>query len=422
MRGTNVQEKSRSKQPYAIVIGLDNITGLQTARILARHKVPVIAIARDPKHHFCRTKVCDRILSANTTDDEFITLLIALGPELQEKAVLFPCSDLSVLLISRRRNELEPWYHVVLPEAPVVEMLMDKIGFYTHAQEAGLPIPGTFIVSSRAEVEQAARKSTFPCILKPSIKTAAWEKHIQTKVFKIANAAELLGVYDRCCSWAKTLILQEWIEGTDSDLYSCNCYFDAESVPLVTFISRKLRQWPPETGVSSLGEECRNDTVLQESIRLFRSVGYRGLGYLEMKRDARTGKHFIIEPNIGRPTGRSAIAEAGGVALLYAAYCDTVQWPLPPNIEQKYGRAKWIYLGRDIQSALHYWLRGELTLRQWWRSWRGLKSDAVFCWTDRGPFWGELGRSVTLLWRKNRKLEAATAKSDAVQWANPTVI
>ena len=40
------------------------------------------------------------------------------------------------------------------------------------------------------------------------------------------------------------------------------------------------------------------------------------LGYVEAKRDVRTGRHYLIEPNIGRPTGRSAIAEAGGVELL----------------------------------------------------------------------------------------------------------
>jgi D-aspartate ligase len=409
------------RQPYAIVIGLDNVTGLQTARILARHKVPVIAIAKDPAHHFCRTKVCERILFANTANDEFITALMTLGPELNQKAVLFPCSDLSVLVISRRRDELERWYHVVLPEPQVVEMLMDKVSFYTYAREAALPIPRTFIITSMSEVERAAAELTFPCILKPPMRTPAWEQHVRAKVFKISNAEELLAVYERYSPWAKVLMVQEWIEGTDAELYSCNCYFNADSKPLVTFVSRKLRQWPPEIGVSSLGEECRNDTVLQETIRLFQSVGYRGLGYVEMKRDVRTGEHFIIEPNIGRPTGRSAIAEAGGVAMLYAAYCDTVQSPLPANLEQKYRGAKWIYLRQDIQSALHYWRRGDLTLMQWWRSWRGRKTDAVFSWTDPAPFWADLRRSIDLFLRKNKMHQASACESEAVQLVSPTV-
>ena len=411
-----------TEQAYAIVIGLESITGLQTARILASNGVPVIAVAKDPDHRFCRTRVCDRIIFANTANNEFILALIALGPELKQKAVLFPCSDQSVLLISRRRQELEPWYHVVLPDPQVVETLMDKVSFYAHAREAGLPIPRTFIVESFQDVERAVEDLTFPCVMKPPLKTPAWDQYSPAKVFKISNTKELFSLYQRYSPWAPSLMLQEWIEGTDADLYSCNCYFTADSKPLVTFVSRKLRQWPPEVGVSSLGEECRNDTVLSHSVRLFQSVGYRGLGYVEMKRDARTGQHFIIEPNIGRPTGRSAIAEAGGVALLYAAYCDTVRKPLPAGLEQKYRGTKWIYLQRDAQSALHYWRRGDLTLKQWWSSWRGQKVDAVFSWHDPAPFWGELKRALPLLLSRsgnNKRHRAIAKQKGAVPLANP---
>ena len=57
--------------------------------------------------------------------------------------------------------------------------------------------------------------------------------------------------------------------------------------------------------------------------------------------------------------------------LLYTMYCDVLGWPLPENREQKYEGVKWISLRRDVQSAFHYWRRGNLTLREWWRSWRG---------------------------------------------------
>ena len=401
------------QQPYAIVIGLDCITGLQTARILARWGVPVIAIASDPSHYCCRTKVCEQILFADTGSEAFISVLEELGPGLAQKAVLFPCTDLSVLLISRQRRLLDGWYHVVLPEVEVVEMLMDKISFFTYAQAEGLPIPGTILLRSRTDAERAARELTFPCILKPPIKTPTWQKHTSAKVYKVNSADEFLALYDRCCEWAEVLMVQEWIEGTDADLYSCNCYFNASSEPVVTFIARKLRQWPPETGTSCLGEECRNSEVLQESIRLFSGVGYRGLGYVEMKRDARTGRHYIIEPNIGRPTGRSAIAEGGKVELLYAMYCDVTGRPLPANIKQTYQGVKWIYWRRDLQSAWYYWRRGELTLRQWWQSWRGRKVYAVFSWRDPAPFWTDLLRAAGLVMGSVRpKAKTAVNKAE----------
>lgn len=400
---------AKRRQPNAIVIGLDCITGLQTARILAKRNVPVIAIAKNPEHYCCRTNVCEKILFANTANEEFLQTLESLGLQLEQKAVLYPCTDMSVLLISRHRARLQSWYHVVLPAPEAVEMLMDKINFLKYAQQKGLPIPATFFLKSKSEAQIAAEQLRFPCILKPPMKTPLWEKNTRVKVYKVANARELLALYERCSQWAEILMVQEWVEGTDAELYSCNCYFNAESEPVVTFVARKLRQWPPETGTSCLGEECRNDVVLHETVRLFESVRYRGLGYVEMKRDVRTGKHFIIEPNIGRPTGRSAIAEAGGVELLYAKYCDVLGRPLPPNLQQNYSGAKWIYWRRDVQSALHYWKRGELTLRQWLKSWQGLKTDAVFCWSDLQPFWGDLCKTASQLPGKARAVNAEPA-------------
>lgn len=392
-----LRESKASKTPNAIVIGLDCITGLQTARILAGHGVPVIALAKNLDHYCARTKVCEEIIHADTAGEEFICALESLGPKLEQKAVLFPCTDMSVLTISRHRHRLAAWYHVALPEPEVVEMLMDKVHFYAYAEEAGLPIPKTFLLKNRADAEKAVKELTFPCIMKPPMKTPTWEKNTKVKVYKVTSQDEALTLYDRCSNWADMLMIQEWIEGNDANLYSCNCYFNADSEPVVTFIARKIRQWPPETGTSCLGEECRNDFVLEQSVKLFRGVNYRGLGYVEMKSDQRTGKHYIIEPNIGRPTGRSAIAEAGGVELLYTKYCDTLGLPLPKNLEQKYQGAKWIYIRRDIQSALYYWKRGKLTLPEWWRSVGGRKRYAVFSWTDPAPFLYDLWKVLGLL-------------------------
>jgi len=405
---------SATTSPTAIVVGLDCITGLQTARILARHGIPVVGIATDATHYCCRTRVCREIVIADTSSIAMVQALEKLGPGLAEKAVLFPCTDASVLLISQNRERLQPWYRIMLPDPEVVEMLMDKIGFYCYAQEAGLPVPATFLLRNKKEAMEAATQLTFPCILKPPMKSTRWQQNTKSKVYKAADANEFLALYDVCSAWTDVLMAQEWIEGSDASLYSCNCYFDAQSAPLVTFIARKIRQWPPETGTSCLGEEVRNDVVLQETLRLFKSVNYRGLGYVEMKKDPRTGKHYIIEPNIGRPTGRSAIAEAGGVELLYTMYCDAIGRPLPENREQKYGTAKWIYWRRDFQSALHYWRRGELSLREWRRSWSGRKYAAVFSWSDRGPFVGDIFKSAGLLARMRPKRDSKSLETTSI--------
>lgn len=393
--------------PYAVVVGVDHFVGLQTVRIFARRGIPVIGVVNDPKHYCARTKVCERILVADTLGENVIRSLVALGKELKQRALLVPCRDMSVLMVSRYRQDLAPYYYVVLPEPEVVEMLMDKPSFYKYAQKENLPLIRNFLLHSRSDAEKAIQNLTFPCILKPPVKTPAWEIQTKEKAFKSYDAKEFLKDYDRCSKWAEILMVQEWIPGPDENLYSCNCYFDRNSEPIVYFTAKKLRQWPPETGNTSLGQECDNNVVLKETIRLFKKLKFYGLAYLEMKRDDRNGKYYIIEPNIGRPTGRSALAEASGVELLYTMYRDTLGWRLPENINQKRIGVKWIHLRTDFLSALHYWANGKLTIRDWLRSLRGQKTYAILSWSDPIPFLEQLRsgilQTIANIFKKSKK-------------------
>ena len=385
--GSKQSDPRVEQPPAAVVIGLDSMQGLQAARILAKHAVPVIGIVKNPSHAFAKTRVCSQILHAPTDSDDLITCLSELGQRLSRKAVLFPSEDPSVLLISRNRRRLRDSFHIALPEEHVVETLTDKVRFYAYAREHNLAVPLTHIIEHTRDLEQAVATLSFPLVLKPHDSAARkWEHHTVYKAFKVKDASEATAVFNEYRRWSPCFIAQEWIEGTDSDLYSCNCYFNSRAEPLVTFVARKIRQWPPETGISSLGEECRNDTVLRETVHLFSSMHYHGLGYLEMKYDNRRGKHFIVEPNIGRPTGRSAIAEGGGVELLYTAYCDAVGQPLPAERFQQYSGVKWMHVRKDLQSSFQNWRRGRLTIRQWWRSIRGRKVYALASWNDPAPF------------------------------------
>lgn len=387
---------SLSEPQAAVLAGLDTMQGLQAARILARHGIPVIAIATDRHHHACRTRVCREIVIAETKTDSLIATLREIAAALPARAVLYPCHDEAVARISRHRDALAAGYHVLLPEPATVEMLTEKTRLYEFARAHGFLVPGTHLLHDRGDAERAAEGLRFPAILKPSRRSKTWDEKTKSKAYRVESAAELLRTYDVVGNWAPVLLAQEWIEGGDDALWSYNGYFDGNGIPVAGFVARKLRQWPPRAGSSCLGEEARNDVVRDEAVRLLRLAGYRGLGYVEMKRDARTGEHYLVEVNVGRPTGRSAIAEAGGVELLYSMYCDALGLPLPDAREQSYRGVKWLDLRHDVQSALHYWRRGELTAGEWWRSIRGRKAHAVWSWSDPAPFAWDLWRVVGL--------------------------
>lgn len=396
-------------RPPAVVVGLDCITGLQSVRLLAQRGVPIIAIAGDRSHFCARTRVPRRIIGAPTSGEPLVRALEKLGPQLPAPgtAFLLPCTDAAVSTISQARERLAGYYRFVLPEHAVVNKLMDKVLFAEHAQGSGLPIPSTSILRNRADALRASETLAFPAVLKPAIKTREWVSNTSLKVFAVGSGAELLETYDRVATWSPELIAQSWVEGGEDALFSCNAYFDRSGRPLVTFVARKIRQWPPDTGTSCLGVEVRDDEVLSATVDLFTSVAYRGLAYLEIKRDSRSGRYAIIEPNLGRPTGRSAIAERGGVELLLTAYCDALDLPLPTGREQRYRGVKWIHWRRDVQAAAVRMRRGELTPTDWLRSVSGPSIEAVGSLRDPLPFVAELAYVAGALkrgaWNRLRK-------------------
>lgn len=382
-------ERVPTGAPPAVVLGMDSMQGLQTARILAWRGVPVVGVVSDGRHYAARTNVCDQVVVA-TGRAELFAFLEAFGSAATDKPVLVPCQDARVVNVSRARDQLAQWYRFVLPPPEVVELLMEKTLFYPYAQAQGFPVPTTVLLASRQQAVEAAALLRFPAVVKPGLRTTRWTEATSEKAFKVDSPAELVSIYDRVGGTADVLIAQEWIPGEVSDLYSVNCYFSAEGELLATFVAKKLRQWPRQTGQSSMGIEVRNDEALDISIRLLSSVGYRGLGYVELKRDPRDGRHVIVEPNVGRPTGRSAIAEAGGVEMLLTMYCDAVGLPLPEQRTQTYGQAKWIHLRRDLLSAGQAMRAGELGFGEWVSTMRGKKAYAVLSSRDPRPFLAEV--------------------------------
>lgn len=103
---------SKARAPGAVVIGLDSMQGIQTARTLSRHGIPVIAIASDPEHHCCRTNFCNEILYANTQTEEFLQTLSDIAARGYEKPVLYACHDETVRIVSRNRSSLEKHFRL----------------------------------------------------------------------------------------------------------------------------------------------------------------------------------------------------------------------------------------------------------------------------------------------------------------------
>lgn len=377
-----------TSRPPAVVAQLDGPVGLQTARLLHGNGVRVIGIARQVANAYARTNSVERVVPTRWGDDAAVVeALVAVGKTLDQKAVLFPASDLVVGAVSRHRSTLGAYYLLALPPPDTVEMLMDKAKFVEFALREQLPIPPTWLLRSAGDAELASREIRYPCVLKPALRSARWDKALRWKGFKLRDAGEFLEKYRSVADLADLLIVSEWVPGGEDHLYSCNLYYDSASRARCSFVARKLRQWPPDTGDSSLGEEVADETVREVALDLFGKVRYHGLAYLEVKKSATTGRYYAIEANIARPTGRSALAEFCGVDLVYTMYCDMAGLPLPEHrLRQTFVGGKWIDDLADFRSAHYRWRHGDLTVWEWLRSLAGRKHHAIWSLRDPAPF------------------------------------
>ena len=379
-------KNTNTDKPPAIVIKLDSITGLDTARILSGYGIPVYGVADERGHYCTKTNACRELFITDTSGDGLVGTLLDIAERFSSKPVLFPCSDESVRVISAQRDALHEFYDFVIPDDGVLLMYMNKESFYRHACEKGFPVPDTFFLESGSGLEGLPDEAEFPLIVKPALKSPEWLECFKDKVIKVNTRAELRDVLDRGWKITREIIVQKWIKGGDSNLVSSIFYYDRGGAPQASFISQKLRQWYTENGDACLAEECRNDEVARLARELLSGTGFRGIGSIEFKLDDESGKYYILEANVGRPVTRIGMTEAAGVPVIYTMYCDASGLPLPPDREQLYKGTKWISFHRDLQASWKYYRDGKLTIGGWLKSLYGVRSFAVLSLRDPMPF------------------------------------
>jgi predicted ATP-grasp superfamily ATP-dependent carboligase len=195
---------------------------------------------------------------------------------------------------------------------------------------------------------------------------------------------------------ARRIIVQEWIDGPDTEIFFAlfSCAGDGKVLGL--FCGRKLVCSPPAIGTTALCVAAPEVTpeLTAATLEFITRVGYRGLGSLEFKRDRRDGHLLIIEPTVGRTDWQEEIATLCGVNLPLITYCSEAGQPAPPAVEPRLriawrssaghrarlasgmrvidGFSRW----SDPVPAVHYYAYERGLLRIWRKAWRTATSLA----------------------------------------------
>lgn len=383
--------KPRDNAPPAVVIGL-GVNGLGTVRSLSRRGIRCIAIMAGNGSPSEQTRYGEKIvLREMSNPDALVECLLKIGERFEGRSIVFPSGDLSLATVSGNRDALSAHYHFPMPSHDVVELILDKSRFYAYAQEHGLPLARTYFPRTLDEAEQVGKDIAYPCVIKPSIATPAWRDR-GLKILPAANRAEFTREFQMAWSLHQNLIVQEVTPGPDSALYFSLAYLGQGGDCRAMFTGRKLRQYVPQFGISSMAESLWSADVDRLSRETFARLDYTGYGSVEFKKHSGTGELLITEVT-GRTWYPHALSEHCGINLPYIAYSDLVLGARVDVPQSFPDHVKWIDEVGDTMSAMWYWKNGELSLADWLRSYGGERHWALAASDDLKPFLSLVGRT-----------------------------
>ncbi|HKV45908.1 MAG TPA: FAD-dependent oxidoreductase [bacterium] len=340
----------------AVVVGAAGACGLGLVRSLRRADIPIILVDDDPSAPAMHTRFARKVPISGSSGPSLVTDLLALGTTFADRPVLFLTGDEATLTVSEHRAELARCYRFRMPSHDDLVSLMHKTGFLQLAEAHGFPVPRSVRIESVADLGRLA-EMPFPAIVKPAMKKAEYLKGQFARAYKVASLEQADAVCRRILPVVPDLVVQEWIDGADSELYFCLQYRGAGGATVCSFTGRKLSIWPPDVGVTASCTAAPDAQPVLERLTeaFFRRVSFVGMGGIEFKRDARTGRFLMIEPTVGRVDAQEEVATIHGVNIPLAAYLYEVGLAASP-VEQHPVPVIW----RD--SWLH------------WRSTRGSRS------------------------------------------------
>ncbi|RPJ54004.1 MAG: hypothetical protein EHJ95_01105, partial [Methanobacteriota archaeon] len=355
--------------PAACVLGTSG-TGLGVIRSLGRRGVPVVGLDSNPLSPGLRSRYCTGMVcpASDGQQKEFLDLLARIGERLDGPIVLVPTSDTDVLAVSRQRETLGRYFRFAMPDAPIVEAIVNKRQFAGLLERHGIPHPFTIFPADEADLADSSRLLTYPCILKPAY-SPAFTKTFGAKLFVARSKGELLARYRQASAAGQEVVVQEIVAGPDTNLYGYGSYVAAGGRALGGFVYRKVRGYPTGFGLCSMVRSVASEEVSRAGSDLLQAIGYRGLSEVEFKRDERDGQLKVIEVN-ARTWGENNLAARCGVDLSFIAYQDLLGRAVEPAPPQREG-VIWLFLANDLRAAAAAFRQGSLSIREYLASLAG---------------------------------------------------
>ena len=333
-------------RPPACVLGdIDLVRALGIARIPSHVLAPPGAPVRYSRH----TRSALPWHNAWERPEELVDALVRFGQAQPEPPVLFYQEDRTLMLVSRHRDRLREGFRFIVPDAELVEQLVDKARFQQLAARLDLPVPPARLLSP-TDPPPHDLGLAFPVVLKPLTRIPdRWEPVAGPgKATSVAGIAELRAFWPRLAAANLPILAQELVPGPETCIESYHAYVDERGNTVGEFVGRKIRTLPAAYGDSTALETSDAADVLALGRTLRRRLKLHGVAKLDFKRGP-DGRLHLLEVN-PRFNLWHHLGAAAGVNLPALVYGDLVGWPRPV-VGQAQSGFRWCKPWKDAAAA-----------------------------------------------------------------------
>lgn len=376
----------------AVILGSNYYIGLSTIRCLGKHGIHTVAVDYSDKNTYAAdSKYCsERLISPHYKEDPagFIRFLTDYASKQSAPPVLIPCHDNYVEIIDEYLDELREYYLIPQTEKGIYTTLMNKESLERAAVEKGVAVPETARVDEEGFLNKVETVIKYPCLVKPS-DSPAFVAKFRKKLFKAANREELIAAIDKAHQAGLEVIVQRIIPGFDDHMYTFDAYLNQDSKVTHWVTCQKYRQYPINFGASVYTGQKYVPELYDIGAKFLESMGYKGFAEIEFKKDAETGKFYLIEVNV-RITNLNVLLAKAGVNVPYITYRELTGSPLPPSAVTKDTNLVFWYAYEDMLAIRGYLKTKQLTFGQVAASFFKPKAHAIWSWEDPKPFFSFL--------------------------------
>lgn len=329
----------RDNRPIALVIGLCS-HGIAMVRALRNQGIDIHAFEKNPDLPGALTNAATVHIVSDINSEKLIGELLDFKQNIapNKDVVLLPTNDNNVRILGENAEALKELFLLSwINCAEQVCQLLLKDNIEKRCNETSLNYPKSRVIEACNQVENIASDFEFPVLIKPVKPQSGF------KALRLDNLEELKETIHKFES-DLPILMQDWITGTDKDLFFAALYLDNDKV-VSSFVGNKLESYPPAMGQTTVAINATETDVESITKQFFAGLNLSGPVSLELKRDDK-GRFWVIEPTVGRTDFWAGLCTHSGWNIVLAEFQHCCSVPITSFAQPK--PTIWFDSQRDI--------------------------------------------------------------------------